>query len=417
MVGWVVFSLPVSLSKALINESLRAQRGDNRAPVAHPTMIAARLALFGLRQRHKFAPPLNHLQRPIGGAVQQGRQPRTRLADVGLPFEHEPFAADAHRGRVNRRLLAGQLGQSQERRDFGEGFVGRGGAGADQVGAIDLAQARRQTAQHRCAGSVDVERCGPGQRNDMGPQHLDHLLRRLEGGSERKDGGRTPPGAGDKIICIESPVSVVSDQNEPLPAAAEQVRPRLLAYIAPERKCFARKPFVQAFGDVADAIVVAARTSGGAGDSAGITLFVVPRGTQGITADAYINVDGGAGADLVFDGVRVREEARLGDVDGGFPILDAALQRGLLALSAEAIGVMSVTCDLTVEYLRDRKQFGVHIGSFQALQHRIVEAVIAVEQARSALANAASALDEDEATARGTPRRRSATSPISATPP
>jgi len=96
----------------------------------------------------------------------------------------------------------------------------------------------------------------------------------------------------------------------------------------------------------------------------------------------------------VFANVRVGDDARLGDVDGGFPILEEAIHRGLLALSAEPLGVMSVTSDLTAEYLRDRRQFGVHIGSFQALQHRIVEVVIAIEQARSAVTNAASALDE-----------------------
>jgi len=150
------------------------------------------------------------------------------------------------------------------------------------------------------------------------------------------------------------------------------------------------------FGNVADSIVVSARTSGDAHGSDGITLFVVPRDTAGISNDTYLNVDGGASADLVFDAVRVSDDALLGTLDDGYPVLERALNRGLLALSAESLGVMSVTAALTVEYLRDRKQFGVHIGSFQALQHRMVEAVIAIEQARSAVANAASALDEDE---------------------
>jgi len=148
------------------------------------------------------------------------------------------------------------------------------------------------------------------------------------------------------------------------------------------------------FGAVADAIVISARTSGEPHDPSGITLFVLPGDAPGVSAESYTNVDGGASADLVFANVRVGDDARLGDVDGGFPILEEAIHRGLLALSAEALGVMSVTSDLTVEYLRDRRQFGVHIGSFQALQHRIVEVVIAIEQARSAVTNAASALDE-----------------------
>ena len=153
------------------------------------------------------------------------------------------------------------------------------------------------------------------------------------------------------------------------------------------------------FGDVADSIVVSARTSGKVAGTDGISLFVVPRAAIGLRSSSYTNVDGGASADLVFDKVRVENDALLGNADAGFAILEGALHRGLLALSAEAVGVMSVTADLTTEYLRDRTQFGVHIGSFQALQHRIVEVVIAIEQARSAVVNAASALDENEQTA------------------
>ncbi|MEJ2297665.1 MAG: acyl-CoA dehydrogenase [Woeseiaceae bacterium] len=153
------------------------------------------------------------------------------------------------------------------------------------------------------------------------------------------------------------------------------------------------------FGGVADTIVVSARTSGNTRDRKGISLFVVPRSAAGISGNTFLNVDGGASADLAFEQVRVGDDALLGNADDGYAILDAALNRGLLALSAESLGVMTVTADMTVDYLRERKQFGVHIGSFQALQHRIVEVIIAIEQARSAVANAASALDENEKTA------------------
>lgn len=154
------------------------------------------------------------------------------------------------------------------------------------------------------------------------------------------------------------------------------------------------------FGATADWVVVAARTAGDTGETHGVSLFVVPRTAAGLSSHGFTNVDGGASADLVFDKVRVGADALLGSENEGFPILASALDRGVLALSAEALGVMSVTSLLTLDYLRDRRQFGVHIGSFQALQHRIVEVVIGIEQARSAVANAASALDdEDERTA------------------
>lgn len=148
------------------------------------------------------------------------------------------------------------------------------------------------------------------------------------------------------------------------------------------------------FGACADTIVVSARTAGDADAAEGISLFAVPRETAGVSSAAYLNVDGGGSADLVFDQVRIGDDALIGTEGEGYAILEEALHRGLLALAAEALGVMTVTADLTVEYLRDRKQFGVHIGSFQALQHRIVEVIIAIEQARSGLANASSALDE-----------------------
>jgi alkylation response protein AidB-like acyl-CoA dehydrogenase len=114
---------------------------------------------------------------------------------------------------------------------------------------------------------------------------------------------------------------------------------------------------------------------------------------------SYLNVDGGASADIALTGVRVSQDALLGEEGRGLDILRRAVGRGVLALSAEALGVMSVTADMTLQYLRDRRQFGVPIGSFQALQHRMADVVIGIEQARSAVINAASALDEDEAEA------------------
>ena len=153
------------------------------------------------------------------------------------------------------------------------------------------------------------------------------------------------------------------------------------------------------FGAVAGDIVVAARTSGEVGDSDGISLFLVPGASDGLSRDSYVNVDGGSGADLTFDGVRVGADALVGAEGGGLALLQRAIDRGLLALSAEALGAMSVASEMTLQYLRDRRQFGVPIGSFQALQHRMADIVIEIEQARSAVINAASAMDEDPGTA------------------
>jgi alkylation response protein AidB-like acyl-CoA dehydrogenase len=152
-------------------------------------------------------------------------------------------------------------------------------------------------------------------------------------------------------------------------------------------------------GAVADDFVVSARTAGDTGGTDGISLFLVPGAADGLVRDAYNTVDGGANADLTFTNVRVGPDALIGNEGEAFAVLVRAINRGVLALSAEALGVMSVTSDMTLQYLRDRRQFGVPIGSFQALQHRMADIVIAIEQARSAVINAASALDEDEATA------------------
>jgi len=145
------------------------------------------------------------------------------------------------------------------------------------------------------------------------------------------------------------------------------------------------------FGGVADDLVVSARTS-----DDNLALFLVPADAQGLTRQHYNNVDGGSSADIRLDELRVGADAIIGADDDGARILQQAHHRGVLALSAEALGVMAVTSDLTLTYLRDRKQFGRPIGSFQALQHRMADVVIAIEQARSAVVNAASAFDEDE---------------------
>jgi alkylation response protein AidB-like acyl-CoA dehydrogenase len=153
------------------------------------------------------------------------------------------------------------------------------------------------------------------------------------------------------------------------------------------------------FGGVADDLVVAARTAGDATDTDGISLFLVAGTANGVSRSSYLNVDGGTSADIELASVRVGEDALIGEEGRGLELLRRAIGRGVLALSAEALGAMSVTSDMTLQYLRDRRQFGVPIGSFQALQHRMADVVIGIEQARSAVVNAASELDEDETSA------------------
>ena len=141
------------------------------------------------------------------------------------------------------------------------------------------------------------------------------------------------------------------------------------------------------------ALLVSARTEGGVDDPGGIALFLVPAGTPGVAVDGYACVDGGRAAELVFTDVRLPASALVGSATGGHALIRAAVDAGLLALCAEALGAMEVVRDTTLDYLRTRVQFGEPIGRNQALQHRMASVLIEIEQARSAVINAAAALD------------------------
>lgn len=151
-------------------------------------------------------------------------------------------------------------------------------------------------------------------------------------------------------------------------------------------------------GENADAVLVSARTSGDTQDERGVSLFLVPKSAEGVRRVGYARVDGGRAADLRFEGVKLGADALVGAVDEGYPVLERAIARGTLALCAEAIGAMEVVKRETLEYLRTRKQFGVPIGSFQALQHRMADLLIDIEQARSSVINAAAALELERST-------------------
>ena len=133
----------------------------------------------------------------------------------------------------------------------------------------------------------------------------------------------------------------------------------------------------------ADSLLVSARTSGAAGDADGVSLFLVPRASPGLVLDAYPTLDGQRAADVYLEGVELPAGSRLGAEGAALAPIEAALDIGLAALCAEAVGVMQALVDATVEYVRTRQQFGQPIGRFQALQHRIADMVIHLEQARS----------------------------------
>ena len=154
------------------------------------------------------------------------------------------------------------------------------------------------------------------------------------------------------------------------------------------------------FGDKAQLLLVSARTAGGVADAKGISLFLVPGDAAGVSSRGYGRIDGGHAAEVVLANVKVGADALLGKEGEGFALLERVEGFGLLALAAESLGAMDVAKNHTLEYLRTRKQFGVPIGSFQALQHRMADMLLEVEQVRSAVINASSAIDNPDYIAR-----------------
>jgi hypothetical protein len=151
-------------------------------------------------------------------------------------------------------------------------------------------------------------------------------------------------------------------------------------------------------GEQADLFVVSARSSGAVDSEAGISLFLLPADTSGLTVHGYPVIDGGRAAELTLNGVTLGADALLGAEGQGHATLERAIGRGVLALCAEALGAMDAAKAATLDYLRTRKQFGTLIGSFQALQHRMADLLLEIEQARSAVINAAAAIDADRLT-------------------
>jgi alkylation response protein AidB-like acyl-CoA dehydrogenase len=146
-------------------------------------------------------------------------------------------------------------------------------------------------------------------------------------------------------------------------------------------------------GHLADAFVVAARTSGSAGDRDGLTLLYVPADTPGVTTECLDLVDSRNVARVHLDGARLDESAVIGTVGGGADVLDRVIDGGTAILAAEMLGGMHAAFERTLEYLKTRRQFGVFIGSFQALKHRAAWMFCEIELTRSLVLEALAALD------------------------
>ena len=147
----------------------------------------------------------------------------------------------------------------------------------------------------------------------------------------------------------------------------------------------------------ADTLIVTARTAGGQRDAKGVSVFIVDKKTKGISCRDYPTVDGLRASEITFENVAVGADALIGEVDNGLPLVERVVDEGIAALSAEAIGSMKVLNDMTVEYCKTRKQFGVPIGKFQVLQHRMVDMFMNYEQSVSITYMVTLKLNEDAA--------------------
>ena len=148
-------------------------------------------------------------------------------------------------------------------------------------------------------------------------------------------------------------------------------------------------------GHIADYLVVTARTSGAVGDADGVSVFIVDSSLPGVERDIYPAMDGTYIATVRFDNVAVEKECLLGSAGDGLALVEAAIDDSIVAMGAEAVGSMQVLLDATVEYCKTREQFGQPIGKFQALQHRMADMYLKLEETRSLLFDAAIQLSEN----------------------
>src|SRR6516164_5097405 len=153
-------------------------------------------------------------------------------------------------------------------------------------------------------------------------------------------------------------------------------------------------------GDTAAKLIVSARIGGGRRDRDGVALFIVDSNAAGVSRRGYPTQDGLRAAEITLAGVRVGPEGVLGEPGEGLSLVERVIDEAIAALCAEAVGAMAAMHELTVDYLKTRRQFGREIGSFQILQHRAVDMLIALEQARSMAMFATMMASEEDAVER-----------------
>jgi len=214
-------------------------------------------------------------------------------------------------------------------------------------------------------------------------------------------GGLIRLGGGDSMCAEILPAIAAGDLSVSLAHAERQARYDLFDVATTARRdgssylIDGAKTLVLQ-GDSAEKFVVSARFSGGQRDRDGLGLFLIDAKANGVAVRGYGTVDGQRAAEVTLNGVRVDADVVIGEPGLAYPLLERVADQAMAALCAEAVGAMAAMHETTVEYLKTRKQFGVTIGSFQALQHRAAEMLVGLEQARSMAMLATMMAGEDD---------------------
>ena len=207
------------------------------------------------------------------------------------------------------------------------------------------------------------------------PAQQAHFLRRIVAGELRFALALLEPGARYDLGVVDTSASALEDDLE-------------AGYMLQGRKA------VVLHGAAAHRLLVSARLSGRAGTQPGVALFIVDAAAPGVQLHSFATIDGLRCAEIAFEQVRLQADARLGTVEQGADVIERMVARGIAALCAESVGAMERLIELTIEYLKSRRQFGQPLAGFQVLQHRVAEMLTAAEQAR-AMAFMAAARVED----------------------
>jgi alkylation response protein AidB-like acyl-CoA dehydrogenase len=138
-------------------------------------------------------------------------------------------------------------------------------------------------------------------------------------------------------------------------------------------------------GPIATHLIISARTSGDQRDTNGITLFLVDKKSEGLTLQNYPTIDEYRASEVVIESLKVSKDMVLGEVDNAYNAIDENIDRSTIAVCAEAVGILEVLKDATIDYCKNRKQFGQAIGKNQSIQHRLVDMMIEYEQSKSIL--------------------------------